>query len=407
MSFSAPRLLVLAAVLALSAAAAGPARGQDPEAELETQRSRLEQLQEEIKRKRAEAARLGRQESSVVNELRQVEREREVTQNLITTLEDQIAQSSLRIGDVTRDLARAQDELAIKRQVLARRLRSIYKLGKFGWFEILLRSDSFADILGRYKYLRLVGEQDRRLVERIANLEARIRQSRASLEAARQSLDEAREARLEQARTLTASERDRAQMLRQVKTRRSEQLAAASQLEEETRKIQSVIATLERRRAEREELARREAEAAGREAPAPRTSTLTGDFGVLDWPVQGEIIERFGRSRHPVYNTEVVNNGIDIKAPPGAAVRAVESGEVVYADWNGGYGQMVILDHDGGDYSLYAHLNRIDVAIGQRVAKGSTIGTVGETGSLVGPKLHFEIRKEGKAVDPIGWLRAR
>lgn len=407
MSLSAPRPLVLAAVVVLSAATAGPARGQDPEAELETQRSRLEQLQEEIKRKRAEAARLGRQESSVVNELRQVEREREVTQNLITTLEDQIAQSSLRIGDVTRDLARAQDELAIKRQVLARRLRSIYKLGKFGWFEILLRSDSFADILGRYKYLRLVGEQDRRLVERIANLEARIRQSRASLEAARQSLDEAREARLEQARTLTASERDRAQMLRQVKTRRSEQLTAARQLEEETRKIQSVIATLERRRAEREELARREAEAAGREAPAPRTSTLTGDFGALDWPVQGEIIERFGRSRHPVYNTEVVNNGIDIKAPPGAAVRAVESGEVVYADWNGGYGQMVILDHDGGDYSLYAHLNRIDVAIGQRVGKGSAIGTVGETGSLVGPKLHFEIRKEGKAVDPIGWLRAR
>ncbi|MBW3660958.1 MAG: peptidoglycan DD-metalloendopeptidase family protein [Gemmatimonadetes bacterium] len=386
---------------------AGTGRAQDAESELESQRDRLEQLQEEIKRKRAEAARLGRQESSVVNELRQVERELEVTEDLISTLEEQIDQSSFRIEDVTGELARAQDELAIKRQVLARRLRSIYKLGRFGWFEVLLRSDSFADVLARYKYLRLVAEQDRRLVERIARLEAEIRRSRTQLEVARSSLAEAREARVEQARTLSESERDRERMLQQVKTRRSEQLTVARRLEEETKKIQSVIATLERRRAEREALARREAEAAGRAAPSPRSSTLTGDFGALDWPVQGEIVETFGRSRHPVYNTEVVNNGIDIRAPLGTPVRAVESGEVVYADWNGGYGQMVIVDHEGGDYSLYAHLDRMDVAIGQSVSKGSVIGTVGETGSLVGAKLHFEIRKEGRAVDPIGWLRRR
>ncbi|MDX1660665.1 MAG: peptidoglycan DD-metalloendopeptidase family protein [Gemmatimonadota bacterium] len=395
----------LGLLLLLVAPAAAPA--QEAEAELEAQRDRLEELQRQIEQKRTEAARLGRQESSVVNELRRVERELEVTQSLIGTLEEQIARSSTRIEDVTRELARAQDQLAIKRQVLARRLRSIYKLGKFGWFEVLLRSDSFADILARYKYLRLVGEQDRRLVERIARLEARVRQDRARLEAARRSLAEAREARVAQARPLSDSERDRSRMLRQVKSRRSEQLAAARQLEEETTKIQSVIATLERRRAEREELARREAEAAGRDAPEPRASTLTGDFGALDWPVQGEILATFGRTRHPVYNTEVVNNGIDIKASRGTPVRAVERGEVVYADWNGGYGQMVILDHEGGDYSLYAHLDRIDAAIGQRVEKGAVLGTVGETGSLEGPKLHFEIRKEGKAVDPIGWLRQR
>ena len=102
-----------------------------------------------------------------------------------------------------------------------------------------------------------------------------------------------------------------------------------------------------------------------------------------------------------------MNNGIDIRAPRGTPVRAVETGEVVYADYNGGYGLMVILDHDGGDYSLYAHLDRASVSIGQRVAKEQVIGTVGESGSLVGPKLHFAIRQGGRAVDPIGWLRAR
>lgn len=403
------RRLALAATLLLGlvAGAASRAWAQDVESELEAQRARLERLQQEIRQKREEAARLGRQESSVLQELRRVENEIGLTRELVTTLEDEIEERSRQIESTTEELARAQDELAVKRQILARRLRTIYKLGSFGNFQVLLMADSFAEILGRYKYLRLVAEQDRRLLARIERLENTIRSNRSELEEARTGLAEAREERVEQVQSLSLTERDRERALTQVKSRRSEQLEAAAALEAETRRIQSLLTTLERRRTEREELARREAEEAGRDAPAPAASTLTGDFGALDWPVDGEIVERFGRSRHPVYNTEVVNNGIDIRAARGTPVRAVEAGEVVYADFNGGYGLMVIVDHDGGDYSLYAHLDRAAVSIGQRVAKGASIGTVGESGSLVGPKLHFEIRQGGRAVDPIGWLRRR
>lgn len=403
------RRLALAAalLLAIAAGAAQPAGAQDVESELEAQRARLERLQQEIRQKREEAARLGRQESSVLQELRRVENEIGLTRELVTTLEDEIEERSRQIESTTEELARAQDELAVKRQILARRLRTIYKLGSYGNFQVLLMADSFAEILGRYKYLRLVAEQDRRLLARIERLENTIRRNRSELEEARSGLAEAREERVEQVQSLSLTERDRERALTQVKSRRSEQLEAAAALEAETQRIQSLLTTLERRRTEREELARREAEEAGRTAPAPAASTLTGDFGALDWPVDGEIVERFGRSRHPVYNTEVVNNGIDIRAARGTPVRAVEAGEVVYADFNGGYGLMVIVDHDGGDYSLYAHLDRAAVSIGQRVAKGASIGTVGESGSLVGPKLHFEIRQGGRAVDPIGWLRQR
>ena len=396
-----------AAVLLALVLAAPAAKAQDEEGELQAQRERLERLQQEIRQKREEAARLGRRESSVVQELRRVENELGVTQELVTTLEEEIAERSREIESTTEELARAQDELAIKRQILARRLRTIYKLGRYGNFQVLLMADSFAEILGRYKYLRMVAEQDQRLLARIARLEETIRRNRGALEQARSGLTEAREERVEQVQSLSATERDRERALNQVKSQRSQQLEAAAALEAETKRIQSLLATLERRRAEREELARREAAEAGRDAPAPTASTLTGDFGALNWPVDGEILERFGRSRHPVYNTEVVNNGIDIRAPRGTAVRSVEAGEVVYADFNGGYGLMVILDHDGGDYSLYAHLDRASVSIGQRVERGQAIGTVGESGSLVGPKLHFEIRQGGRAVDPIGWLRRR
>lgn len=398
------RVGIIALVVLL--AGAGPVRAQD-EAEMESQRQRLEALQQEIQERRAEAERLGRREKNVLGDLLQVERERGVTERLIETLEGEIDTNSRRIEDVTRDLARAQDELAVQRQILGRRLRSIYKLGRFGAFEVLLRSDSFAEALSRYKYLRIIAGQDARLVDQIARLEAQIRADHSRLEAARSGLTETRESRVEQARTLAENERDRGRMLSRVKTERSAQLEAAEALEAETEQIRQLLVALERRRSEREAEARRRAAEVGGETPVASASTLTGDFGALDWPVDGQIVARFGRARHPVYNTEIINNGIDIVAARGTAVRAVEAGEVAYANWNGGYGLMVILDHDGGYYSLYAHLDRAHVGVGDQVAKSGAIGTVGETGSLVGPKLHFEIRKGGRAVDPIGWLKAR
>lgn len=394
--------LLIPALLALAA----PAQGQE-EAELEAQRARLERLQEEIRQRRAEADRLGQREQSVLGELREVERELGVTRQLLETLEGEIAAREREIGRLTRELAQALDRLAVQRQILARRLRSIYKLGKFGTLELLLRSESFADALGRYGYLRLIAEQDARLLRSIERLESRTRADRVALAETRRELAARRAERLAQAERLESSERDRRDMLERVKGERSEQMRAAQALEAETRKIQELLASLERRRAEREAARRRAAAASGAGETAPRTSTLTGDLGSLDWPVQGEIVARFGRAVHPVYRTEVVNNGIDIAAPRGTPVRAVEVGEVVYADWNGGYGLMAILDHDGGYYSIYAHLERVAAAVGQRVGKGAVIGAVGESGSLSGPRLHFEIREGGRAVDPIRWLRDR
>ncbi|MFN2420810.1 MAG: murein hydrolase activator EnvC [Gemmatimonadota bacterium] len=392
--------------LVLSVAAPCALHAQDPETELQQQRQRLQELQREISRKRSEAARLGRTESSVLNELADVERELGATRRLIETLETEIETRAMQIDDLTRELALAQDELAIKRQILARRLRSIYKLGRYGGFEILLMGDSFAQILGRYKILRLVAGQDQRLVRRIATLERETRRHRAELEAARTNLTVAHEERVAQAEALTANERDRERVLRRVKNQRAEQLRAADALEEETERLQQLLATLERRRTEREALARREAAEEGR-APETVASTLSGEYGSLDWPVDGDIIARFGRARHPVYNTEIVNNGIDIRAARGTRVRAVEAGKVVYVDWYGGYGLTIIVDHDGGYYSLYAHLDRAQVSINQQVARGGVVGTVGESGSLEGPKLHFEIRQGVRAIDPVGWLRRR
>jgi len=135
------------------------------------------------------------------------------------------------------------------------------------------------------------------------------------------------------------------------------------------------------------------------------SSIRTTDIGRLDWPVDGAFLYRFGRFVNS-NNTTTRWNGIGIAAAIGTAVKSVSSGTVAYAGQMGTYGNTVILEHGGGDYSVYGSLDHISVRKGAKVIKGQTLGTVGVSDPALGPHLHFEIRKGGPAVDPAEWLRA-
>jgi septal ring factor EnvC (AmiA/AmiB activator) len=129
--------------------------------------------------------------------------------------------------------------------------------------------------------------------------------------------------------------------------------------------------------------------------------------GKIPWPVSGRIIRPFGRYKNPPFKEIVDNSGIQIQAPEGTPFRAVGDGTVRYADWFKGYGKLVILDHGEGYYSIYAQAADLDVSEGERVQEGQVLGTVGDTGSLVGTSLYFEIRKNGKPQNPATWLSHR
>jgi septal ring factor EnvC (AmiA/AmiB activator) len=155
------------------------------------------------------------------------------------------------------------------------------------------------------------------------------------------------------------------------------------------------------------------AEAAARRAApgsadaAPATSALkTSDYGALDWPVDGSIMYSFGRAINP-NNTSIRWNGIGIEAALGTSVKAIADGEIMVAEPIGTYGTTVIIQHGGGDYSVYGSLQRAGVAKGVKVKKGQIIGTVGQADPDLAPHLHFEIRPKGRATDPLTWLQQR
>ena len=131
----------------------------------------------------------------------------------------------------------------------------------------------------------------------------------------------------------------------------------------------------------------------------------THGFKEIIWPVQGEIVSRFGEVRDPVYGTKLVNNGINIKANLGAPVHAVSDGKVIYAERFLGYGNLIIIDHENGFYTLYGYLSDILVNKGEAVKKGEIIGKVGSPGPTLDSSLYFEIRENGKAIDPLKLLR--
>ena len=126
--------------------------------------------------------------------------------------------------------------------------------------------------------------------------------------------------------------------------------------------------------------------------------------GRMPWPVLGHVTSVFGTQRHAKYSTVTFNSGIDIAAKEGDAVRAVARGRVEYVSWLDGYGRTVIVNHGGGFYTVYAHLSEVMVIEKQEVEPGHPLARVGETGSLEGVKLHFEVRDKAQAVDPMQWL---
>ena len=146
----------------------------------------------------------------------------------------------------------------------------------------------------------------------------------------------------------------------------------------------------------------------GSKAAVPVKTTITNPSrGVnsLSWPVSGQVVMQYGSRVHPTFKTKIFNSGIDIKAPSGAPVKAAGPGDVLYTGWLRGFGQVVIIDHGGNLSTVYAHLSGATVREGASVKTGTVVGHVGNTGTDSAYGLHFEVRKNGSAVNPMSYLR--
>jgi murein hydrolase activator len=364
--------------------------------------ARVNAQREELARIRAERDELEQKMNGLQNtahelrdEVNLLDKQHDATARMVKSLDQQMVAITEEVDNTTTELANSEREAAIKREILQRRLIEIYKRGPLYSAEVLFSSKSVGQLVARYKYLHLLALRDKGLVNRLDELHEKIEAQHGQLVRLQSSVAENRSEKEKEAARLADLEQQQARSLQRVQEDTKRTRARLAELEKSESRLNNFIASFEAER-------RR---AGSRATSASPSSIRTTDIGRLDWPVNGTFLYRFGRQVNP-NNTTTRWNGVGITAVAGTSVKAVSAGTVAYAGPMGTYGNTIILEHGGGDYSVYGSLGRMDVRKGARVIIGQSIGTVGVSDPALGPHLHFEIRRGGPAVDPADWLRA-
>jgi septal ring factor EnvC (AmiA/AmiB activator) len=393
------RLVVLLAALLLGSAANLTAQSTIGD-QIRDSQDRLDQIRRERQQLAREYDELRGQVHTFSEEIDNIEGRIGSSLGALDELDLQIQAYAVQVDETTRDMLRTHDELVLRRTELQTRLREIYKRGDLHAVQVMMEARSFGDLLSRYKYLHLVARYDRTLVSQVQRLEETLVVQRQQLAQEFARLRSLRGEKQREVRDLETLETQRERRLANTQRRVSQAETRISELDEEERRLGNLLAELER--------ARREAE---RVAGTSTTPTLrTSDLGSLNWPVQGDVVYRFGEAKPDV---EDVWKGIGIGAPRGTPVAAVEAGSVAWAGSRGVLGQTVIIDHGGGYWSGYLYLQDLNVRSGDRVGSGQVIGHVGgDEGSQAGTHVEFQIYEPGRdgnprQVDPVRWLRGR
>ncbi len=367
-------MIVTAALLALALAAAGP-------------RSQLDALEARRRAEESAVRLLAQQERSVLDTLGEVEGALADARAEVRRVEAERIAAEARLAHARAEEAAAQARMSARLAELRPRLLARARMGRAGVLQIFLESRSLADLVKRRYLLARILSRDVALLSdaRAAYGERERARAGRQVEAERlQALAVEAQDRREQAE---ARREERETLLGALRAARSFHQRAASEVAVQARRLADFVATL----------------------PPPRTG-LSGPGGFaarrgrLPLPAPGPITVGFGKVVNPKFNTVTVQNGVDVGAPAGAPVRAVAPGRIAHAGWFKGYGNLVIVDHGEGYHTLVAHLASMQTAMGEEVDAGSVLGTVGDSGSLKGAYLYFEIREKGRPVDPRPWL---
>jgi septal ring factor EnvC (AmiA/AmiB activator) len=401
-------LRVVVGLLALMVAAPALAQKRDKAGDLHDTQRDLRATQKRLGEERAKAAAARKREAGLLTELEAIDRRLTKTRKQVASLDGRIKKAQSEIAGLQRDISRFQNQRTGQEDVLGRRLQALYKLRvEGGVLPLLFSGDDPLARATRLRHLTTLATVDAGLIREYRVVSEGLAERKARLEARQKELGVLRanaaagraEADREAAR--------RVAMLARVKDERAYHDRLVGELSEAAKRLEAFVRELQERQ-------RRLAKI----PPATRGRTVPPDDGVrgtgfaafrghLHWPAQGKVVGEYGAQIHPRFGTKTFRNGIDIDVAQGTNIVAVYAGRVLYTGWFRGYGNLIIVDHGGRYYTLYAHAAEVNVKEGDEVTQGQAIGTVGYTGSLQGPRLYFEVRHEGKPQDPEQWLQPR
>jgi murein DD-endopeptidase MepM/ murein hydrolase activator NlpD len=326
--------------------------------------------------------------------LRAEERDAEVR---LAAKQEELDQAQAEVDKAYKELKILAARLKRSLEVLKKRLVAIYQSGSTDMTELVLTAKNYGDLLQRSEYLTQIQNQDETIVGRVRGLRdeqqaifVRLKKAKDTIKSSRDQIA-AEEKNLATARGAVESQQDK------LKDARAERQAAVDQIDSEVGHLSEIESDLQAKI--QEQIA-----AASGLTTLPAGPMSAPSAAGLIWPVDGTITSGFGGRSSPGGVGSTYHEGLDISVPEGTPIRAAQGGTVISASYNGGYGNYTCIDHGSGLSTCYAHQSQLGVTSGQSVDQGQIIGYSGNTGASTGPHLHFEVRINGAAQDPLGYL---
>ena len=293
-----------------------------------------------------------------------------------------------KLDEARERLARLKKELADAQDALANRLVELYKADEPDALTVILQADGFGDLLEQTEFLERISEQDQAIIERVRVLKAAAEKQADILADLEQRVEDAANAILAQRNELAQSKNELIDSQSQLAAVRDDRRAAYAQVHESRVALEGDLRDMEAE----------QARITAQLAPSQGVAPVRQGSGALIWPVSGPVVSGFGMRWGRMHE------GVDIAVPAGTPIRAADSGTVVIAGWTGGYGNYTCIQHTSTMSTCYGHQSSFATSSGANVSQGQVIGYVGCTGHCFGDHLHFEVRINGSAVDPMGYL---
>jgi len=381
-----PPIAIFLATLVLVPAVAHP---RQDVSEIE---KRITQLNEQIKGLKAKIQEEDKKESSILSTLSRIGLTKKLIRSEMAANDALLEKTNGELKVLREDRVRRRKALEKEEHSIEKILVTLYKFGRFDFLKFALKAENVESFFTESKHLTVLARTQETIISGYLAALAELGATEGRLEAKRKEVADLIRASEAKKRELEVEEKKNRDLVAEVQRSRKSYEQALKELAESAEQLQILIKKI-----------------VDQEYSLPFAFVpLYDKKGKLPWPIQGRIITSFGLQKHPRFNTITLNNGIEI-APKKekAIIQSVHPGRVVYADVFEGYGNLIIVDHGMAYYSLYGHCSEFLVAKGDAVKAGQPVALVGDSGSLNGECLYFELRFKTRALDPLQWLKGR
>jgi len=367
-----------------------PAAFSFEEEEIDRLKKKADAVEKKIDKSQTEILKFSRKETTIVNSVDKIDVSLNKARRQISVNKSELSILDKRISKNTDAYKKLTKRIESTEDYAAKRLVALYKMNQIGQLQLLVTAGSMHELFQRKMALERILEHDEEIrkafiedkvhLKKILNRLNQQQMKKVSLEASIKT----------QIGTMSQKRKNRKKVLMEIRSKKSYELAALYSYKKTAKDLDQTIESLSLKL---------------KEDNQGKKSSFPAFKGLLKMPVKGTITRFFGTHKNDKLNVTNFCSGIDIKAKRGASVAAVSDGKIIYSSWFKGYGNMIIIDHGSSYYTLYAHLEEVHEDKGAEIKAGDIIATVGDSGSLTGPNLHFEIRHYGKPVDPLEWLK--